>query len=230
MSIIKPINGGYLESKLVERVMNLNEDPLARTLYKKTVNLDGWEKGHWQESYSKAYCVYLDKKDRDPQCVIFKLTEKDDLGSITFKHFIQEAQPSNLFDTQFLIRFYEQFCFNRSMIMIEGLDPWEALQNVSFIPNQHLDEFLLSTRGVLMWNNQYLQLLQLVSPGFEKTPNLLWHLGLNKKSYWEKIDQVLLGGVSLKTLLKDRLKCGLTSQPPLGTALNLWRYVANQER
>jgi len=81
-----------------------------------------------------------------------------------------------------------------------------------------------------MWNNQYLQLLQLVSPGFEKTPNLLWHLGLNKKSYWEKIDQVLLGGVSLKTLLKDRLKCGLTSQPPLGTALNLWRYVANQER
>jgi hypothetical protein len=216
-----------MKSKLVEKILELNEDPLARILYKKTVNPDGWEKGHWQESYTKAYCVYLDSEDNDPQSVIFKLTEKADLGSITFKHFIEEAQPCNLFDTQFLIRFYDQFCFNRSMINIEGLDPWQALQNLSFIPNQYLDEFLFSTRGVLMWNHQYLQLLQLVFPGYERTPNLLWHLGLNNKSYWKEIEQVQLGGVSLKALLKDRLKCGLTSQAPLYTALNLWKYLAN---
>ena len=216
--------------KLIEKVVDINEDLLARLLYKKSVNPAGWEKGHLQDSYTKAYCVYLDSEDNDPQSIIFKLTMLEDQGTTTFKQFIQEAQPCNLFDTQFLIRFYEKLCFHRSMVNTEGVDPWQALQNVSFIPNQHLDEFLFGTRGVLMWDHQYLQLLQLVSPGFEKTPNLLWHLGLNKESYWEKIDQVLLGRVSLKTLLKDRLKCGLTSQPPLGTALNLWKYVTNQER
>ena len=229
MSIIKPIYGGYVESRLVERVMDLSEDPLARALYKKAVNPDGWEKGHWQESYSKAYCVYIDIKDNDPQSVIFKLTEKDNLGTITFKQFIKEAKPTNLLDTQFLIRFFEQFCFNKSRIDIEGDEPWQALQNLSFIPNHQLDEFLLDTRGVLMWDHQYLQLLQLFSPGFEKTPNILWHLGLNKKSYWDEIDQVQLGGVSLKMLLKDRHKCGLTSQPPLWEALSFWQYLTNQE-
>jgi hypothetical protein len=228
MYIIRVNYGGYVESKLVEKIMDLNEDPLARILYKKTVNPDGWEKGHWQENFTKAYCVYLDSEHNDPQGVIFKLTEKDNLSSITFKHFIEEAQPRNLFDTQFLIKFYEQFCFNRSMINTEGPDPEEVLRNLSFIPNQNLDEFLFNTRGVIMWNHQYLQLLQLVFPGFEKTPNLLWHLGLNKKSYWEKIEQVQLGQDSLKTLLKDRLKCGLTSQPPLRTALSLWDHLANR--
>jgi hypothetical protein len=226
MNIIRGKYGGYVESKLVEKIMNLNEDPLARILYQKTINPGGWDRGHWQENYTKAYCVYLDSEHNDPQAVIFKLTEKDNLGSTTFKQFIEAAQPSNLFDAQFLIRFYEQFNFNRSTLTIEGREPWQALQNLSFIPNQHLDEFLFSTRGVLMWNHQYLQLLQLVFPGFEKTPNLLWHLGLNKKIYWEKIEKVQLGEKSLKTLLRDRLKCGLTGQARLYTALNLWKHLA----
>jgi hypothetical protein len=217
-----------MSMKLIEKILDLNDDALARVLYKKTVNPDGWEKGHWQESYSKAYCIYLDSGDNDPQCVIFKLTDKENMGANSFKKFIEDSQPGDLFETQFLIRFYEQFCFNRSMINIEGHTPFEVLENISFIPNQHLDEFLFSTRGVLMWHHQYLQLLQLVYPGFEKTPNLLWHLGLNKQSYWEKIDQVQLGGVSFKTLLEDRLKCGLTSQAPLYTSLNLWKHLANQ--
>jgi len=217
-----------MESKLVEKILDLNEDPLARLLYKKTVNPDGWEKGHWQENYTKAYCVYLDYEDSDLQGVIFRLTEKDYLEPLGFKHFIEEAKPSNIFGTQFLIRFYEQFYFNRSAIKIEGHEPSQVLQNLSFIPNHQLDDFLLSTRGVLMWNHQYLQLLQLVRPGFEKTSNILWHLGLNKKSYWEIIDQVQFGGVSLKVLLKDRLKCGLTSQPPLKAALCLWEHLANR--
>jgi len=215
-------------SKLVEKILDLNEDPLARLLYKKTVNPDGWEKGHWQESYTKAYCVYFELQNDDPQGVIFKLTERDYLDSITFKQFLKKAKPSNLFDTQFLIRFYEQFCFNRSTIKIEGHKPWQALQNLSFIPNHQLDEFLFNTRGVLMWNHQYLQLLQLVFPGFEKTSNILWHLGLNRKSYWKIINQVQFGGVSLKALLKDRLKCGLTSRPPLRAALSLWEHLTNQ--
>ena len=217
-----------MKSKLIEKVLDLNDDALARVLYKKTVNPDGWEKGHWQESYSKAYCIYLDSGDNDPQCVVFKLTDKENMGTTTFEKFIEEAQPGDLFETQFLIRFYEQFCFNRSMINIEGHTPFEVLENISFIPNRHLDEFLFSTRGVLMWHHQYLQLLQLVYPGFEKTPNLLWHLGLNKQSYWNKIDQVQLGEVSFKTLLEDRLKCGLTSQAPLYTALNLWKYISKR--
>jgi hypothetical protein len=218
-----------MKSKLVEMILDLNEDPIARLLYIKTVNPDGWEKGHWQESYSKAYCIYLDSGDNDPQCIVFKLTDKENLGTNTFEKFIEEAQPGDLFETQFLIRFYEQFHFNRSMINIEGHTPLQVLENISFIPNRYLDEFLFSTRGVLMWHHQYLQLLQLVYPGFEKTPNLLWHLGLNKRSYWNRIDHVQLGGVSLKTLLEDRLKCGLTSQAPLYTALNLWKYLANRE-
>ena len=217
-----------MESKLVEKILDLNEDPLARLLYKKTVNHEGWEKGHWQENYAKAYCVYLNYEDSDLQGLIFRLTEADDLEPLGFKRFIKEAKPRNLFDTQFLIRFYEQFSFNRSAIKTEEYEPSQALQNLSFIPNHQLDNFLLSTRGVLMWNHQYLQLLQLVRPGFEKTSNILWHLGLNKKSYWEIIDQVQFGGVSLKVLLKDRLKCGLTSQPPLKAALCLWEHLANR--
>jgi len=93
-----------MESKLVERILDLNEDPLSRLLYKKTVNPDGWKKGHWQESYTKAYCVYYETQDDDPQGVIFKLTDKDYLDSFTFKQFLKKAKPGNLFDAQFLIR------------------------------------------------------------------------------------------------------------------------------
>ncbi len=218
-----------MKVEIVERFMDLNEDEVGKELYRKMTNPDGWEKGHWQESFSKAYAVYLHESTSEPQPVIFKLTDKDSLGTISFKRFLREAKPTNLFDTQFLIRFFEQFCFNRSAINSEENKPWQGLQNLSFIPNRILDEFLLDTRGVLMWNHQYLQLLQLVSPGFERTHNLLWHLGLNKKSYWEKIDQVQLGGASLKTLLKDRLKCGLTSQPPLRAALTLGEYLISRE-
>ena len=211
--------------KLIETMVNLEESSLGQEIYTQLINPDGWEKGHWRESRTHAYCLAVDIPGGNPKGVLLQFVDEATTYPLDFRNFIHEAQPASLLDAQFLLEFYRRYYRVETPFRKKGLSALKALQAIHFKPNTLLDGLLGETRGFLMWNFQYEQLLQYVPGGRAYTNDLPMRLGLKSRSLWKSYLQTRIGDDLLKDLIKERSPLKWTTHPRLPSALILWEYL-----
>ena len=213
--------------KLIETMLNLEESSLGQEIYRQLINPDGWEKGHWRETRTWAYCLAVDTPSANPKGILLQFVDEATTYPLDFSNFIHGAQPRGLLDAQFLLEFYRRSYWVDTPFRKKGLSALEALQEIHFKPNMLMDGLLSETRGCLMWDDQYFQLLQYVPEGRAYGKDLAMRLGLKSGSSWKSYMETRVGDELLHELIKKRSPLGWTTTPRLPTALNLWQYLTD---
>jgi hypothetical protein len=208
-----------------EAILNLDESDLAQELYAQMVNSHGWEKGHWTSQSNLAYCIYVTSRSEPPQGVLFQFVQDDKTFPVHFHRLLTLSQPHSLLDAQFLIEFYRRYFQDKSSYSKQGLSPWEALTEMDFKPNTLLDGLLTDTRGLIMWDHQYDQLLQFIGPVWYGPTDLRLRLGFQSGRLWRDYQQVIIDGRKLHEMVKERAIFGSTRAATLPGALTLWRAL-----
>ena len=96
---------------------------------------------------------------------------------------------------------------------------------MDFKPNHLLDELLADTRGLIMWDHQYDQLLQFIGPVWYGPTDLRLRLGFQSGRLWRNYQQVKIDGRKLGGMVKERAIFGSTRAATLPGALTLWRAL-----
>ena len=208
-----------------EAILNLDESDLAQELYAQMIDVQGWEKGHWTSQSNLAYCIYVTSRSEPPQGVLFQFVKDEKVYPMHFHRLLTLSQPRGLLDTQFLIEFYRRYFQDKSSYSKKGLSPWEALTEMDFKPNHLLDELLADTRGLIMWDHQYDQLLQFIGPVWYGPTDLRLRLGFQSGRLWRNYQQVKIDGRKLGGMVKERAIFGSTRAATLPGALPLWRVL-----
>lgn len=211
--------------KLIEAIVNMEESRLGQEIYRQLINPRGWEKGHWRENRTRAYCLTVDIPDENPKGILLQFVDEDTTYPLDFNNFIVRAQPRSLMDAQFLLEFYRRYFLFETSFRKEGASALEALQSIYFKPNMLMDGLLSESRGFLMWNFQYEQLLQYIPEGKGYGSDLPMRLGLKSGSLWKSYMRAKIGDKLLHDLIKDRLPLKWTTTPRLPSALTLWEYL-----
>lgn len=211
--------------ELIEQMVNLEESPLGQELYKQLINPRGWEKGHWREDRSHAYCLAVDIPGDKPKGILLQFVEQDTTYPLEFRKFIHGAQPKTLLDTQFLLEFYRRYYLHDTNCRTKGASALEALHAIHFKPNILMDGLLAGTRGYLMWNHQYEQLLQYIPEERVHRNDLPMRLGFKSGELWRSYMGTKIDDKLLPDLIKERSPLKWTTTPRLPTALILWEYL-----
>ena len=208
-----------------EAILNLDESDLAQELYAQMIDVQGWEKGHWTSQSNLAYCIYVTSRGGPTQGVLFQFVKDEKVYPMHFHRLLTLSQPRGLLDTQFLIEFYRRYFQDKSSYSKKGLSPWEALTEMKFKPSHLLDGLLVDTRGLIMWDHQYDQLLQFIGPVWYGPTDLRLRLGFQSGRLWRDYQQIKIEGRKLQEMVKDRAIFGSTRVATLPGALTLWRTL-----
>jgi hypothetical protein len=208
-----------------EAILNLDESDLACELYAQMIDSHGWEKGHWTSQSNLAYCIYITSRSGPTQGVLFQFVQDEKFYPMHFHRLLTLSQPQSLLDAQFLIEFYRRYFQDRSFYSKKGLSPWEALTEMNFKPNTLLDGLLADTRGLIMWDYQYDQMLQFIGPDWNDPPDMRLRLGLQSGRLWREYQQAKINKRRLQEMIKERAIFGSTRAPSLPGALTLWKAL-----
>ena len=208
-----------------EAILNLDESDLAQELYAQMIDSHGWEKGHWISRSNQAYCIYVTSRSGPTHGVLFQFVQDEKIYPVHFHRFLTLSQPHSLLDAQFLIEFYRRYFQDKSSYSKKGLSPWEALTEMHFKPNSLLDELLADSRGLIMWDHQYDQLLQFIGPVWYNPPDMRLRLGFQSGRLWRDYQQIKIDGRKLQEMVKERAIFGSTRAASLPGALTLWKAL-----
>lgn len=208
-----------------EAVLDLDESDLARELYTQMVNTIGWKSGRWTSLSNLVYCVYITSRSEPPQGVLFQFVQGRKIYPTHFHRFMILSQPHSLLDAQFLIEFYRRYFHEKTAYSKKGLSPWEALIEMEFKPNPLLDGLLADTRGLIMWDHQYDQMLQFMGPDWNDPPDMRLRLGFQSGRLWREYQGARIDGCRLQDLVSERAVFGSTRAPSLPGALTLWKAL-----
>jgi hypothetical protein len=213
-----------------EAILNLDESDLAQELYAQMIDAHGWEKGHWTSQSNLAYCIYVTSRSGPTQGVLFQFVKDEKVYPMHFHRLLTLSQPRGLLDTQFLIEYYRRYFQDKSSYSKKGLSPWEALTEMQFKPSHLLDGLLADTRGLIMWDHQYDQLLQFIGPVWYGPTDLRLRLGFQSGRLWRDYQQIKIEGRKLQEMVKERAIFGSTRAATLPGALTLWRTLSESSK
>ena len=208
-----------------EATLDLDESDLAQELYTQMVNSHGWKKGHWTAQSNLAYCVYVASRTDPPQGVLSQFVQDENIYPEHFQRFLVLSQPHSLLDTQFLLEFYRRYFTEETSYSEKGLSPWEALCEMRFKPNLLLDGLLADSRGLIVWDHQYDQLLQFMGPDWKDPPDMRRRLGLQSGRLWQEFQSATIDGRRLQEMIQERAIFRSTRNPSLPGTLALWKAL-----